>query len=156
MLTNLKELNKRMKTNWIMTLVLTAAVLSVVTSSYASASTQYWTNVDWSKLNSNGNAPWYSYVTNEISCSSGDTLKWQNTCENRWSGKSVYPTVSGGSYYEADPNYINFGYAWCPDGSITASSGWHAISVGHWYGNSYQGQNYASSGPQLISQPYQA
>ena len=140
-----------------MTLVLAAAVLAVVTSGMASASAvHYWDATDHSKLISYGYAPWSSYVNNEVSCSSGDTLKWRNTCENGWSGKSVYPKVVGGGFAVYKTTTISYGQTWTPEGSITASAGWHAIDVGHWYGNTYQGNDYASSGPQLISQPYQA
>jgi hypothetical protein len=151
----MKRINMKLK-NFVI-LVVAAAVFGMMTVGTASAATYQWQNVDWSKLTSSGNAPWYSYVNSQLNCATGDTLVWQNTCENDWLNKYVYPRVSSNAGFSIlDTSSIGYHYAWCPDGSVTAASGWHAINVGHWYGNSYGSQEYASSGPQLISQPYQA
>jgi hypothetical protein len=137
-------------------LVLAAAVLVVMTGGMASAVQYKWINTDHSKLSSAGHAPWQSYVNNEASAVPDEKLYWKNKCENDWSGKNVYPRIGGGDFPVLAEYSIGYHGTWNTDGIVTAVYGWHAPNIGHWYGNSYGGQDYASSGPQLISQPYSA
>ncbi|CAJ36682.1 hypothetical protein [Methanocella arvoryzae] len=127
-----------MAKNWIMTLVLAAAVLAVVTSGTASAYS--FSNVEWTKLYSSG-VSYYTEATGTPTVSGGGSLTWQNTLENDIPNSYYYPMASWYSDNLQNQGYvqkadgISYHYAWGPDATATAmsSSGGHTLTVKHEY-----------------------
>ena len=145
----------------ILTLAIAAMVLSVV--GIGNAFAYSYSGSDYSTLSNTNYASWNNYCTGNPSANRGDTLTWPNTFVCTLS-TGYYPTLKiskqDGSDYSTitSSTSLKNGASWSPDGSYrvpsTDNSGWHCLSVRHWYGTSQGSCQLYATNPNRVYQDY--